>query len=306
MKAGAFDFITKPFNFDQINLILKKALENKRLQKLAMEGKHYKKLSTCGDLTELFNYRYFNEALEKEIRRKKRYNRPLSLIMIDIDNFSLPDKSKDKRGLINTADHAMYQDGGTLNRNLPEKTYLLLKKKLGENGLSVAGFDLFKPWFCAMAISIAELKKLGFDPAFGIDTYFFNKAKQDGKKRSFFETREFKLNLFSAMEELDQSLFLEQTLKDIKVIETMFPEIIKCWKNENSEELGNIINRSFKDYPAVYERFIINRNNKWLPEIEALIRQDKKVLIVVGVEHLVGKQGLIKMLKNKGCKIKQP
>ena len=199
----------------------------------------------------------------------------------------------------------MYQDGGTLNRNLPEKTYLLLKKKLAENGLSVTGFDLFKPWFCAMAISIAELKKLGFDPAFGIDTYFFNKAKQDDKKRSFFETREFQLNLFNTMEELNQTLFLEQTLKDIKVIETMFPEIIKCWKNENSEELGNIINRSFKDYPAVYERFIINRNNNWLPEIEDLIQQDKKVLIVVGVGHLVGEQGLIKMLKNKGCKIKQ-
>jgi len=196
MKAGAFDFITKPFNYDQINLIIKRALENKRLKKLAMEWEHYKRLSTCDDLTELFNYRYFNEALENEIQRKKRYNRPLSLMMIDLDNFktandmfghlvgdmvlkqaaalikrntrgcdlvaryggdeftvilpetseeeafivadriresvdefsfqtyegksisdlsvtiglsSLPDKSKDKRGLIDTADHAMYQ-----------------------------------------------------------------------------------------------------------------------------------------------------------------------------------------------------
>ncbi len=87
MKAGAFDFITKPFNFDQINLIIKKALENKRLQKMAMEWEYYKKLSTRDDLTELSNYRYFNEVLEKEIQRKKRYNRPLSLMMIDLDNF---------------------------------------------------------------------------------------------------------------------------------------------------------------------------------------------------------------------------
>ena len=87
MKAGAFDFITKPFNYDQINLIIKKALENKRLQKLAMEREYYKKLSTCDELTELFNYRYFNETLEKEIQRRERYNRPLTLMMIDIDNF---------------------------------------------------------------------------------------------------------------------------------------------------------------------------------------------------------------------------
>ena len=87
MKAGAFDFITKPFNYDQINLIINKTLENKRLQKLAMEREYYKKLSACDELTELFNYRYFNETLEKEIQRRERYNRPLTLMMIDLDNF---------------------------------------------------------------------------------------------------------------------------------------------------------------------------------------------------------------------------
>lgn len=87
MKAGAFDFITKPFNLDQINLIIQKAMDNRHLQKLAMEREYYKRLSTCDELTELFNYRYFSEALENEIQRKKRYNRPLTLMMIDLDNF---------------------------------------------------------------------------------------------------------------------------------------------------------------------------------------------------------------------------
>jgi len=87
MKAGAFDFITKPFNLEQIKLIVKKAMENKNLQKMAMEMEYYKQLSTCDELTELFNYRYFSEALENEIQRKKRYNRPLTLMMIDLDNF---------------------------------------------------------------------------------------------------------------------------------------------------------------------------------------------------------------------------
>lgn len=87
MKAGAFDFITKPFNYEQINLIVNKALENKRLQKLAVEREYYKKLSTCDELTDLFNYRYFNQTLEKEIQRRERYKRPLTLMMLDLDNF---------------------------------------------------------------------------------------------------------------------------------------------------------------------------------------------------------------------------
>ncbi len=38
-------------------------------------------------LTALFNYRYFIRELEKEIKRAKRYNYEISLIMIDIDDF---------------------------------------------------------------------------------------------------------------------------------------------------------------------------------------------------------------------------
>ena len=182
----------------------------------------------------------------------------------------------------------MYPDGNTLSKNLPEKTYLLLKERLKELNLPVENFDSFKPWFCATVISIAELKKRGFDPAFGIDNYFFSKAKQDSKKRFFFETGEFQIKLFTAMEELNQTLFLEQTLKDIEIIETMFPEIVKCWENGDAKNLALIINKSLMEYPAIYERFIIKRNNNWLSIIESFFRQDKNVLIIVGTGHLVG------------------
>lgn len=38
-------------------------------------------------LTELYNYRYFQEAFTKEVYRAKRYARNVSLMIIDIDNF---------------------------------------------------------------------------------------------------------------------------------------------------------------------------------------------------------------------------
>ena len=87
MKAGAYDFITKPFNTDQIRLTVEKALEKKKLQELASEREFYKRLSNSDELTTLANYRYFNDTLQKEIDRSFRYNRPLSLIMLDIDDF---------------------------------------------------------------------------------------------------------------------------------------------------------------------------------------------------------------------------
>ncbi|MBN1353518.1 MAG: diguanylate cyclase [Candidatus Omnitrophica bacterium] len=39
------------------------------------------------DLTKLYRYSYFHMRIDEELARSKRYNRPLSLIMVDVDNF---------------------------------------------------------------------------------------------------------------------------------------------------------------------------------------------------------------------------
>ena len=48
---------------------------------------HYKELSIVDELTGLFNKRHFNQTLQLEIERSKRYGHPLSMIIMDIDNF---------------------------------------------------------------------------------------------------------------------------------------------------------------------------------------------------------------------------
>ncbi len=87
MKAGAADFITRPFNNEQIKITIVKVLETKRLQKLAGEREFYKQLSNRDEMTGLANYRSCHETLEKETERAKRYSRPLTIMMIDIDDF---------------------------------------------------------------------------------------------------------------------------------------------------------------------------------------------------------------------------
>ncbi|HAE41069.1 MAG TPA: hypothetical protein DCG57_20910 [Candidatus Riflebacteria bacterium] len=56
---------------------IKNALIHKRTEKLAFTDQ----------LTELFNHRYFQETLNHEFTRAKRYAKPLSLMFIDIDFF---------------------------------------------------------------------------------------------------------------------------------------------------------------------------------------------------------------------------
>ena len=45
------------------------------------------RLMTVDGLTQVYNRRYFNEALEREFNRSKRYARALSLVAFDIDHF---------------------------------------------------------------------------------------------------------------------------------------------------------------------------------------------------------------------------
>jgi two-component system cell cycle response regulator len=87
MKLGATDYITKPFNIDQIRIIVSNAIKERKLKRKAAEGEFYKELSRKDGLTELYNHRFFHQLLETEVSRALRYNRVVSLLMMDIDNF---------------------------------------------------------------------------------------------------------------------------------------------------------------------------------------------------------------------------
>ena len=91
LAAGAQDYIYKPFTQKEgrIQLFLKVrnllAMKNV-IDFLELNLKNAQLLTSQDDVTCLFNYRYFKERLHAEFARSKRYHRPLSLIMIDLDN----------------------------------------------------------------------------------------------------------------------------------------------------------------------------------------------------------------------------
>jgi len=87
MKAGAADFISKPFKINYALFIIKKVLETKRLEEKAKKTEYYKELSKIDSLTSIHNYRFFKEILDNEIKRHERYERSLSFLLIDIDDF---------------------------------------------------------------------------------------------------------------------------------------------------------------------------------------------------------------------------
>jgi diguanylate cyclase (GGDEF)-like protein len=89
MKAGALDYLIKPFTVDQIQLAVRKALEHRDLVRRARESEFYRTLSYVDSLTGVYNRRHFDEALEGEIQKAAAKEGSVLLFMLDIDDFKI-------------------------------------------------------------------------------------------------------------------------------------------------------------------------------------------------------------------------
>ena len=58
-----------------------------------------------------------------------------------------------------------------------------------------------------------------------------------------------------------------------------------------------------KNDPNSYKQIITDRNNDWLPKVEAMFNNDKNEFVLVGVAHLAGQDSLLTLLEDKGYKV---
>jgi uncharacterized protein YbaP (TraB family) len=199
----------------------------------------------------------------------------------------------------------VYTDGRTLKEAVSEETYALAEKELNALGLDMKTLGQFKPWLVAMTISALKLQKLGFDPNYGIDRYFYGKAKKENREVLGLETLEYQINLFDGMSERTQEAMLVQTLQDIHSIEGAIDTIVRAWGAGDMKTLDDVLMRGVKEHPEVYQRLLLDRNRAWLAQIESYLSQNENYLVVVGAAHLAGKDSVIEMLIAKGYSVEQ-
>jgi hypothetical protein len=81
--------------------------------------------------------------------------------------------------------------------------------------------------------------------------------------------------------------------------------MVSAWETGDAARLESIMTTNFKDYPDIYDRFIVQRNRAWAGFIEQLLAQGGTTLVVVGAGHLVGQDNLVQLLKDKKYTIEQ-
>ena len=162
-----------------------------------------------------------------------------------------------------------------------------------------------KPWLAAMTIVQLRMAQLGYDPQLGIDQHFANLAKTDGKPVIGLETLLQQLTMLDSLPGHEQQALFMQSLEESRDMGTDLEELVSAWRQGDSAALAQELGRSFIDYPELYQRLVVARNQAWTEQILSLDSDTGNLLVVVGALHLVGPNSLIGMLEKRGLTLRQ-
>jgi uncharacterized protein len=204
-----------------------------------------------------------------------------------------------------TLEKGINRDGKTLQQNVSPETYSLAEKRAQELGIDIRALSPLKPWIVALTMTAVQLQKLGFDPKHGVDRYLAERAIKSGKTIAGLETVAFQIGLIDDLSERDQEAMLRQSLKEMDRLDSGLDQIVRAWSTGDVDSLEALLLNGMREYPAVYQKVIVDRNRRWLPEIEKMIERGESTLIVVGAGHLVGKDGVVELLKARGYTVEQ-
>jgi uncharacterized protein YbaP (TraB family) len=199
---------------------------------------------------------------------------------------------------------AQYSNGATLRGSVSAATVAHADSLVKSYGMSLDQLNGFKPWFVSMLLSQLVLRKMDFRPELGVDMQLHMKAKSASKPVFGLESTDFQLGLFDSMSPQDQEKMLKELVAPDSAAKQL-TAIRDAWSAGNGAALDSLLNNGMKDSPGVFAALITNRNRSWIPKLESLIRGKDDALVVVGAAHLVGKDGVVELLRAKGYTIEQ-
>lgn len=147
------------------------------------------------------------------------------------------------------------------------------------------------------------LAKAGFNAQDGVDYQIALRAQRDGKPIVGLETAAQQLGFLASMSMEDQRNFLAATLNESEDGEEL-REITEAWRNGDLVALEALLKQGAEQMPTFFQRIVVDRNRNWMPRIEQMLADPQKdYLVVTGALHMIGKEGLVEMLRDKGYKI---
>jgi uncharacterized protein len=221
------------------------------------------------------------------------------LMEIDMDDLDPMKMQQDMTEL------AMQPPDQSLQQQLGPETYRLFTTRLQALSIDPALLDRFRPWFAAITLVQVQMMKMGFDPSSGVERRLTQRATEDHKPIQGLETVREQLQIMARLPDKQQREFLLYSVDDAERMTTELDALLNAWRRGDAAAMAKLLQEGFDEYPDLYRPLTVERNRKWIPQIEQLLDDKDDYMVVVGALHLVGADSVIELLERKGYKVRQ-
>jgi uncharacterized protein YbaP (TraB family) len=196
---------------------------------------------------------------------------------------------------------AEYPKGDSLKNHLDPRTYDYLRRVFGLMHVPEEKYSKLRPW--ALILNLWSPSLHGMSGDLGIEGFLQRRAKANAKPVSGLESFHEHMDIMSGMPDQQAERVLLTTF--IPHGNSEAASLISAWRRGDVDGVARLNRESFQDLPSFYERLIPARNRNWIPKIEEYLRSGQVYFVVAGAAHMGGSEGVIAMLKARGCHLEQ-
>ena len=206
--------------------------------------------------------------------------------------------------------HGMFPAGSPAYAGLAPERRKRLEAALTQQGVDPAAVGQLKPWVLVMMLALADVAKLGYDPALGVDLHLAGLAR--GKARiSELESVQYQAALMDRMPIETQWTLLEETLEHMASGRQLSEarELFAAYERADRKALEGIAQRIEGDDSVggkfVREVMLNERNRPMADKVAALLARENNAVVAIGLMHLLGKEGVPELLRKRGLQVER-
>jgi len=221
--------------------------------------------------------------------------------------FELPITPQSDRTAIE-ASHALENLPGdeTLSSLLTPSAAEKLKRAADALHCSFEALDRMRPWMAELTLSLAQDAQMGASASSGVEDQI-QAITAPKVKRSAFETPAEQIALLAKAPMSDQIASLDWTLHEIEDDPQTYRRVVDAWMAGDTASIErDALDPLRRISPNLYQRLLAARNRRWTKRILGRLRGQGLVVVVVGVGHLLGPDGVPAQLRASGVSVEGP
>lgn len=194
-----------------------------------------------------------------------------------------------------------YPKGDSLKNHVDPRTYEYLRHFFALERMPEEKFRTFRPWLIDVILTTPPLQY----SQLGVERFLMKRALANSKPISGLESPKEHNRAFVGLSDRESEalllvLFINAGHKNMAGV-----NMVDAWRHGDADLIAQTAHEEFRNLPIMNERIYGQRNRNWIPRIEGYLLSDQTYFVVVGAGHMGGSDGLLSLLRARGCKIEQ-